>query len=228
MKHLFSIVILIFLSASALSQEKSRPEQPDLPGELMIDFGFNMWDARPADLPGKFIGSHSFGIYYNNRVRFNDHISFHPGAGFTFDKYAFTGNYTWVSDLTNGVALDSMNAILTKNKLAASYFEVPLEFRIHPLGTVNGEGWFIGLGVIGGVRMNSHTKIKYKTTSDVKDKLYNNFDLNRIRYGYQIRFGFKTVHLFYKSYLSDLFNHAPDASGISPKVTTIGITFSGF
>lgn len=197
----------------------------------MIDYGFNFWPETPDQLPTSFWGSNSVGIYLNSRVRFNDYISFHPGAGFTFEKYAFDDNYTWLRADDGTISLDSLSGVtLTKNKLVVNYFEIPLEFRIHPLGTVGGEGWFIGLGAVGGIRLGApHTKVKYDLGDNtVKEKLYDDFNVSRLRYGLQARFGFKTFHVYYKTYLSEVFTTAPDASGKNPLPFTIGVTFSGF
>lgn len=231
MKRLFGIAILLSLSLNTLAQDSDRPKQPDLPGDLLLDFGFNVWSETPDLFPTKFMGSNSFGIYYNKRFRFSDYISFHPAAGFTVDKIAFEGTATWSRQDDGTVAIDSLVGVgIRKNKLVTNYFEIPVEFRIHPLGTVNGEGWFIGLGAVGGVRIGSNTKIKYDVSDDatIKEKLFDGFDQARFRYGVQARFGFKTVHLFYKMYFSDQFNNEPSPGAGNPRVMTFGINFSGF
>lgn len=228
MRYLIGLLILL-ITSNVFAQENEKPAQPDLPGELLIDFGLNVFNENPSNLPAHIIGSNSFGIYYNHRVRFNDNISFHLSPGFTFDKYSFSSNYTWFDSAALGIDLYQFKTGIEKNKLVANYIELPVEFRIHPLGTVNGEGWFIGLGVVGGWRFNTHTKIKYTENEDkIKDKLFADFDMEQFRYGYQVRFGFKTFHLFYKSYLNNVFKASPDNSGVNPKAFTIGMSFSGF
>ena len=230
MKRICGVAFLLTLTFTAFSQDNSRPKQPDLPGDLMLDFGFNFWTQKPDALPTRMWSSNSFGIYYNSRVRFNDYISFYPSVGFTFEKYGFDDNQTWLRDSNGDISLDSIGGVtLTKNKLVANYFEVPVEFRIHPLGTVGGEGWFIGLGAIGGIRVGSpHTKIKYNEgDNSIKEKLYDDFNVNRFRYGLQARFGFKTFHVYYKTYLNNVFTSSPDGTK-NPQTYTLGVTFSGF
>ena len=230
--HRIAIITLIGLfSFSGLAQDKNKPKQPDLPGDLMVDFGFNMWTEDPDNLPTRFWGSNSVGLYYNKYMRISDRISFNPGFGFTFEKYAFEGQHSWFRQDDGTVELDTIaNPILfSKNKLVSSYVEIPLELRIYPLKTVGGEGLFIGLGAVAGMRIGAHTKVKYDLVDDtIKEKLYDDFDINQFRYGYQVRFGFKTIHFFYKSYLNDVFGSSPDSSGKNPRAFTIGINFSGF
>ncbi|MFY0601183.1 MAG: outer membrane beta-barrel protein [Cyclobacteriaceae bacterium] len=231
MKRLCGIALLFFVAFQSLAQDDSRPKQPDLPGDLMIDYGFSYWSKKLDHLPVKVIGSNSVSIFYNRRFEINEKFSFHPGGGFSFEKYAFSGDNTWRFDnTTNKVGLDTLGGSgLTKNKLTTTYFEIPFELRYHPLGTVNGEGWFIGLGGIAGLRLASHTKVKYdEATGSIKEKVYDDFGLKAYRYGVQLRFGFRSIHFFYKVYLSDLFDSAPDLSGRMPRTSTIGINISGF
>lgn len=231
MKRLSGITLLVILGFQSFAQEEGRMRQPDLPGDLMIDFGFNLWSEKPDLLPTNLWGSNSISLYYNNRFRLSDRISFYPAVGFSFEKFSFDDDFTWLRDDDGTYSLDTLTGgiSLDKNKLTATYFEIPVEFRIHPLGTVNGEGWFIGLGAVAGLRIASHTKIKYDVGEDTrKEKLYDQFDIDPFRYGLQARFGFKVIHVYYKVYLNDLFKSAPDDSGKIPQVSTVGITFSGF
>lgn len=231
MKRLSAIAILFLVSFQLWAQTANRPQQPDFPGDLLVDFGFNFWTDQPENLSTRMWGSNSIGVYYNQRVRFNDYISFYPGAGFTFDKYAFKENFTWLRDDDGSVSLDTLTGgvMLTKNKISTAYLEIPVEFRIHPFKTVNGEGFFIGLGAMGGMRIGSHTKIKYDLNEEtLKEKLYDSFGIERFRYGVQARLGFKSFHLFGKMYLNDLFEQAPSADGVSPRVFSLGVNFSGF
>ena len=109
-----------------------------------------------------------------------------------------------------------------------TYLDIPLEFRFHPQGTEDGEGLFLGVGVVAGLRLRAHTKWKYENNGETtREKQTGDFNLNSFRYGYQIRAGFRGVHLFYKRYLSETFQgDFPD--GTNPTMTTIGINVTGF
>lgn len=230
MKRSIGVTILFLIALQSFAQNTDRPTQPNYPGDLMVDFGFNFWTEEVEDLPTKWWGSNSFGLYYTQRIRISDYLSFYPGAGVTWEKYAFETSNTWLQNADGTIGLDTLSGVgLTKNKLTATYFDVPLEIRIHPLRTVSGEGFFIGLAAIGGVRIGSHTKTKYELNDETyKEKLYADFGLNRFRYGVQARFGFKSFHLFGKLYLNDLFDEKPVADQPNPGAFTVGATFSGF
>lgn len=230
MKRISGIAILFILSVQLFAQSPDRPKQPDFPGDLLLDFGFNFWTEQPDNLPTHMWGSNSFGIYYNHRMRISDYLSFYPAAGFTFDKFAFKDDFTWLRAADGTISLDTLTGVsLTKNKISSTYFEIPLELRIHPFETVKGEGFFIGLGAVGGFRIGTHTKIKYDLDDETyKEKLYDSFGINRFRYGVQARLGFKAFHFFGKMYLNDLFESAPGDGAANPRVFTVGASFSGF
>lgn len=229
MTRLVGFFLLMIVASVGIAQESKRPVQPNFPGDLMIDYGFNFWNNQPDNFPTKFWGSNSIGIYYNKRWEINSHISFHSSLGVTIDKYASDKEYTWSRDDAGVVSFDSLVGVsFSKNKLVGVYAELPVEFRIHPLGTKDGEGWFIGLGGFLGRRIGAHTKIKYQSVNgEFKEKVYSNLDMVDFRYGLQGRFGFRTVHLYYKYYLNNVFNGSPDGTN-NPQAWTIGINFSGF
>ena len=228
MKRLIGTALLILVTSFVFAQEKERPTQPNFPGDLMFDFGFNFWNDAPDVYETKWLGSNSIGIYYSKRFEISKHIAFHLNPGISIDKYASEGNATWLRDSDGDVSFDSLtSANFAKNKLVTTYAELPVEFRIHPLGTKEGEGWFIGLGAFAGRRIAAHTKIKYQVAQgEYKEKLFDDFDTVDFRYGVQARFGFRSFHVYYKHYLNNVFNNSLEGS--NPQAWTIGINVSGF
>ena len=241
MKYLVgALLALIVFNASA--QEEGGLKRPDIPGELMVDVGFNVWTSMPGGLERRTWSSKSVGLYYTKRKAFNDKLSFNYGIGLGLEKTSLGDSSTLKSGYfdDNGTANDTSDdevrdvAIVpnehnfSKNRLATTYLDIPVEFRFHPFGTEDGEGLFIGAGGIAGVRLKSHTKWKYENNGEtVREKTSGKFNLNSFRYGYQIRAGFRGVHFFYKRYVSDVFKD-PFPSGESPVMTTVGINVTGF
>lgn len=228
---------LFLLGVVLISTAQDRKfAQPDLPGDLMLDIGLNYWSNDQDTL--KNWGSKSLGVYYNKRFKISNKLSFHPAVGLGFEKLAFKKNYHYGEDVDNSIIIDTTNTIISRNKLAVTYLDVPLEFRFHPKGTIEGEGFFIGAGVIGGLKLNAHTKLKYEENEvKRKEKLQSNFGLQDFRYGYQIRVGWKSFQFFYKHYLSDFYRKPqkqvgkdllPNGELFNPAVSTFGINFSGF
>jgi hypothetical protein len=109
---------------------------------------------------------------------------------------------------------------LSKTKLAVSYLKVPLllEFQI-PVNQRTGR-LYINAGVVGGVRIGSHTKVKH---GDIKDKDRSGFYMNAFNYAATARVGYKDIGLFATYSMTPLFE-----TGKGPALTpfTIGISFS--
>ena len=229
MKRIASWIFTLY-STLCLSQE-SGLNRPEIPGELMIDIGLNYWTATPEELNPQGWQSKSISFYYTKRKLLGRKLSFNYGLGLGIEKYDLGTNNTLFSR-HNEVAIDDFpfdtnDSPIDKNRLAVTYMDVPLDLRFYPKGTIAGEGLFVGVGVIGGVRLQSHMKWRYpEEGEDVVQKIRGRYDLSTYRYGIQVRAGYRGTHLFFKQYLSDLF--ADPLDGAIPSTFTIGINFSGF
>jgi hypothetical protein len=234
--------VLFTLLVIGVSAQDGGLKRPDLPGELMVDVGFNVWSSMPGDLERKTWASKSVGLYYSKRKPLSGKLSFNYGVGLGLEKMSLGDTVTLASavfdnngtanntddDFIRSVAFITNPENFDKNKLAMTYLDIPVEFRFHPYGTEDGEGLFLGVGGIVGLRMNAHTKWKYDNNGETtRQKISGKFNLNSFRYGYQVRAGFRGVHFFYKRYLSNVFNDEFE-DGSNPVMTTIGINVTGF
>ena len=232
MRYLYGI-ILFMLCATVSAQDGLK--RPDIPGELMIDIGLNYWDEVSENLDQKGWPSKSIALYYIKRKELSPKLSFYYGAGLGMEKFSL-GNQNTLFSTADSAYVDAFPgaASLDKNRLAVTYLDVPFELRFHPKGTQDGEGFFVGVGGIAGIRMNAHTKWKYEANGEtVKQKLTGKYDLNSFRYGTQVRLGFRGVHIFYKQYFSKVFNDDVNigdtgAGGFNPTFRTFGINVTGF
>ncbi len=223
MKYLIGL-LLIFSFLFSQAQEEGF-NRPDIPGELMVDIGFNSWSETPDTLDRKGWASKSIGIYYSKRYEISNKFSFLPGVGLGLEKMGFNNSVSFL-DSAEYFTNQSLNGI-TKNKLAFTYLDIPVELRFHPTGTTDGEGLFFSVGGMIGLRMGAHTKLKFDEGNGNKViKESGKFNLENFRYGYQIRFGFRGIHLFYKNYLSNAFKEP--IQGVNPNMKTIGINLTGF
>lgn len=248
MKYLFGF---LFVVGSIVVFGQNEVVRPDIPGELMVDIGLNYWDVNPITALNDSVNleidpqgwrSKSLGIYYTKRFPISNKFSMYYGLGLGFEKISLGNNATFESGVLfngddNNVENDSLAALAItnlpgnisydKNKLGITYLDIPLDFRFHPLGTEDGEGLFIGVGGVVGLRMNSKVKLKYEEGDEtVIQKVKGKYNLSGLRYGVQARFGFRGVHLFYKQYFSDVFKD--EIGGAQPRMKTIGINITGF
>lgn len=223
---------LIVSSLASLAQEDSRYAQPELPGDLMIDVGMTFIRNAPLEMPLQNFNSRSVGIYYAHTFKMSDRWVFMPGIGVTAEKLRFDNNLNYQLDSDNAIVFDTLRnrGDLRTNKLAVNYLDIPVELRFYPTKTVDGEGMFFGVGAIIGLRMESHTKIKYDF-DDVRrtEKLRDTFGLNNFRFGVQARYGLRGLHVFYKYYFSELYRSEQAPGGVAnPNIWTLGINISGF
>ncbi|OFX60645.1 MAG: hypothetical protein A2066_08210 [Bacteroidetes bacterium GWB2_41_8] len=193
-----------------------------------IEFGFNAFDKPDYSMyaekdfmslnQGKSM-EFDLNFYELNIGLAKSYVGLVSGMGLSFNSYRFENPYTIVrgTDRTEPVLIEYDN--LSKTKLAVSYLTVPLllEFQI-PVNQNEGR-LHINAGLIGGVKIGSHTKVKH---GDVKDKDRSGFNINSFKYSATARVGYKDVSLFANYSLTPLFQ-----SGKGPELTpfTIGISF---
>lgn len=112
------------------------------------------------------------------------HSPFGINYGFEFawqnfmlrDSYQFnsTDSGTRLIDLRN-----TPGTSVTKSKLVQSSLKIPVALETH-----FGKGWVLELGGFGGVRLGSHSKLKYEQDGNTKkDFAYGGFDLTDFHYG---------------------------------------------
>lgn len=93
---------------------------------------------------------------------------------------------------------------LSKSKLTMTYLTIPLlmEFQV-PSGH---KRFYVSAGVIGGVKLGSHTKVVYQDGGQKqKDKNRNDYNLATLRYGFHARVGYKFINLYATYYPVALF-----------------------
>lgn len=216
------------LSVSGIKQDGASP---DFPGSLVLEFGFNFLNDYPDEMELGFFGSKAFNVYYMYEFRIgNSPISFNPGFGLGLEKYSFDNNIT-LNMAEGGTEIVELSDTwdVKKTKLAANYFDIPLELRFHLNKDNFRKSFKIGIGGKAGILFASHTKVKYEENGDNKIlKAKESFDLSRFRYGVQGRIGIGGFSLFYYQELSELFKDGkgPEATAATP--FKIGLAFHAF
>lgn len=124
------------------------------------------------------------------------------GLELTLNNYRFSRPYTLVNEEnhTNPVPLNTDG--LSKTKLTTAFLTVPLLFECQfPSKKPEGR-FFISGGLVGGLRLGSHTKV---VQFGDKIKIHNDFNLNPFRYGATLRLGYKDITFFTTYYTTPLF-----------------------
>lgn len=193
-----------------------------------LEFGFNGLDKPDYSMystkdfmslnQGKSVEI-DFNFYELNIGLIDSYVGLVSGMGLNFNSYRFENPYTIEkgATMTEPVLLGYDD--LSKTKLAVSYLNIPLLLEVQIPVNHGKDRLYMNAGVIGGVKIGSHTKVKH---GDTKDKDHSSFNLNPFKYEATARIGYKDFGLFAKYSQNPLFQ-----SNKGPVVTpfTIGISF---
>lgn len=143
-----------------------------------------------------------------------NNIGLVTGLGLNFNDYRFSNPYTIKNDNGYIVPVPITDPNLTKTKLSTGYLTVPLllEFQLP-----RESGLWVSFGVIGGIKMGSHTKVKI---NDVISKDHNDFNISPFRVGGTARLGYKGFNVFGTYYFTQFFR---DNRGPAMNPFAIGI-----
>lgn len=233
---LFAVLLLMSsYTVEAQLTEEVKKKTPELPGQIMVDFGFNATRDTPATMPYHWWRSKSLGIYFVKSFELSKKIEFRPGIGVSLEKFGHNKNmavFNYQEDASGIVSLEFdtiPGSDLKKNQIAVNYFEAPVEVRFNFSGNEKKDGIFLAIGGSAAYRFESHTKIKYTDEygNKMKDKQKNDFGLNKIRLGAYGRLGYRSLSVFYKTYFTNVFNSSGPTGTADMVYSTIGISLTG-
>lgn len=233
---LFAILLMtISHNSSAQLTEEIKKKTPELPGQIMLDFGFNSTSGTPDNMPYHWWRSKSVGLYFIKSFEFAKKFELRPGIGVNLEKFGHSKNmevFTYAEDADGlkTLVFDSIaGGSLKKNQLAVNYIDIPVEVRFNFSGNEKKDGFFLAVGGSAAYRFESHTKIKYTDAfgNKMKDKQKNDFGLNKVRLGASARLGYRSFSFFYKTYFTNLFSSDGPTGTADITYTTIGISLTG-
>lgn len=161
-------------------------------------------------------------IQISTRLQRNrNFIGLVTGLGADFQSYRLDKDYSLQkgTDKVEPVALAYEDNL--KSKFSSVYLSVPLliEFQI-PVGNFENRIYF-STGVIGSLRLDTHTKVKYKVDGKKKKlKEPDDYYLRDFRLAGTVRMGYRWINLFATYDLQPLFK---DGSGPEMYPFTVGI-----
>ncbi len=219
-----------------LQMEKTELASPDIPGSLIVELGFMNLNNADDAMGLALWGSKSFGLYYQKPLPISENLDFNIAFGIGSEKYAFSEDITlgFSDDPNNPVqqitTIDTLGFSPSKSKLAATYIDLPIEFR-YGFGGNPRDNMFIAIGGMAGILIDRHTKVKYEDGGrNVVEKVKDEFGLSNFRYGVSGRVGYRGVNVYYKHYLSQLFSNGeqPQGTTAEPNSWVIGVSFNLF
>lgn len=209
---------------------------PNRPGDhLMIQLSSDHWTGMPDSISSHQTGlSRGFSIYFmlDKPFRNSPKYSIGIGAGISTSNITFKKmgvDLKAQSTLLPFQALDSTNHF-KKYKLATSYLEIPLEFRLTSKPANVNKSFKAALGIKVGTLINAHTK--GKGLQDKNNNLTNSFTqkenskrfINGSRFTGTARIGYGIFSLFGTYQLNNVLK---DGAGPDMRLYQIGLTISG-
>jgi hypothetical protein len=199
-----------------------------------MEFGFNSFgkDYFSTTLPAGYdflnlnsTKSSSFNfIFPGLNIGFSKHFGIVTAIGLNWNNYRFDGNNSITTDDNGNIIEISYANDLNKSKLTTLYAMVPVIFE-GQIPVSHGKTLNIGAGMVGSIKLGSHTKVVYFSDGRQKDKNHNDFSLNLLRYGATARVGYEMFQVYGTCYFSPLFEKAKGPE-IYPFEVGIALSFN--
>lgn len=247
MKKLLTLAFLSFSLIAQAQEMEKKPKtpiggRPNIPNDLNIEFGFNQLNSRPADLELEFFGSRTFNVSYQfpiNILGDKSGFTLAPGFGIGSDKLKFADDKNLFRSATLGPessALRELTSVygngisIDKNVFAANYFEIPLDLRYHFNKNNYSKSFRVSIGGKVGFLYSAHTKIQYESAAagNLKIKNYENYGLEKIRYGVSIKAGSPGFYVWSTVYLNDMWQAGRGPFATEASQINFGLAVSVF
>ena len=138
------------------------------------------------------------------------------GIGIDYNNYRFKNNISLNPDsIPLMVTEDGID--YDKNKLVTQHINVPvmINFKLSPKKSK--ECVYISAGANFGYLIRSHQKQKWDDNGKKKNKIRGDYNLEQVRLGYEVQFGYKDIVLFGKYFPKSIFkeNQGPELRTVS-------------
>ena len=197
-----------------------------------IEFGYNNFltadhsQVMPDDINYMTLHSsksNNFNLNFSQlNLGFTKHIGIVTGLGINWNNYRFDGNNSISKGADGVIEIRDPGDILEKSKLTTVYLMLPVMLEVQiPANDhhINLDG-----GLIGAIKLGSHTKMVYKDGNDVKS--YSDFSLNLLRYGATARIGYQNFQIYGTYYMTPLFRTGKGPGGYNLYPFEIGCAFT--
>lgn len=160
----------------------------------------------------------------------NRHFGLITGLGFEINNFRFDRDIALTLDENGHTApdyrYDRPGVDFKKSKLTTMYLNLPLlaEFQFGRGKAGKRAPGFINFGVVGGVRLQGHTKVKYRDEAGHThtEKQHSGLNLRNFHYGVECNVGYRWVAVSARYYPQSIF---VDGKGPNVQQVNIGLSF---
>ncbi|HBG71971.1 MAG: hypothetical protein A2W93_05305 [Bacteroidetes bacterium GWF2_43_63] len=173
-------------------------------GDINTTPGYDFMETDLAKSIGAQINFMEFNIPFVEKEKMA--IGLTTGLGWSMLNYRLQNDVRLINDSAVLMAYSDTVSNTTRSKLTTSYLIMPLMLEFNTSGEKKDNGFHLGVGAFGGVRLGTHSKVVIDDRGD-KDKFKSNgsFHLNPFKYGLMVRMGWGPLNLFANYALSEMF-----------------------
>lgn len=215
---------------------KKREKKEGLPvvrlDALMLDLGWNAYLYKDKlNLPGRYsflemnLGRSINVQFYPAKLGVSlirHKLNLMSGLGIEYNNY-FLINKIELKPYSNTLEYNEISGRPKKYKLSSHYIILPLELQYATNARNRKKSFRIGAGGKIGYRFKTYTK-KIDRQGE-KRKIFDDFNVNPVRYGLSGHIGYGVLNLYANYYLSSMFTEGK-GPGLTP--ISFGITLNGF
>ncbi len=199
-----------------------------------FDFGFNMFlNEDYSGYDSHFMNNDVFrsNAAFINFIqqsvglhRTRNTIGLVTGMGLQLQSFRLDENTTIYKDESGVIYPEELYfADNQKSKFSIVWLTIPLLAEVQiPVNHYENRVYF-SAGVLGGLRLGSHTKIKYKSEQKEKLKVVDDFSIHDFKYSAMVRVGYRWLNIFASCDLVPLFKNdkGPELTPFSFGVTLL-------
>lgn len=197
-----------------------------------MEFGFNNYLTSdhslvmPADIDYMTLHSsksNSFNLNFTQQsIGITRHFGFVTGLGFNWNNYRFDSDNNIQKGVLGVIEIFDPGEQLKKSKLTTVYLTLPVMAELQI--PVDNHHINVGAGLIGAVKIGSHSKMVYQNGDKVKSN--DDFSLSMLRYGPTARIGFENFQVYGTYYMTPLFKKGKEPGGHMLYPFEIGFAFT--
>lgn len=153
---------------------------------------------------------------------YKDYIGLTTGMAFAWNSYTPSGNYLIQRNADSTFATVDTTFTYSKNKLRATYFQVPLLLELNSSDDPE-KSFHLSAGIVGGIRISGRYHRTFENEGDnQKVKLRNDYNMNTFTADAMIRVGFSNFSIWGTYSLQPLFK---DGRGPEVYPVSVGLSF---
>ncbi len=163
-------------------------------------------------------------LYEQNFNLVKENFGLTTGLGIEWNNYRLSDNV--VMDLDNDIYArfgSSEDTNWIKSKYVTTYLTLPLMFEVQTNSMSKANSFHLGVGVLSGLRIGTHTKVVYNDGDRETDKARGASSMNPFKLELMARIGWGKINLYGKYALTELFkeDRGPEAHPFSVGITLI-------